>query len=346
MLQFSFTEEEINLLKEEKANNPHPIIRRKAEVIYLRSLNIENKLIEKISLVSHTTITDYVRQYQQGGIESIKQLNYKGQPSKLNNFKEEIVASLDQNPVGTLKEAKARILEITGVKISINQVKEYLDKVGIKRRKVKQIPDKLDIEAQENFKKQELEPLIEKAKKKLIHLFFVDAAHFVHMPFLGFLYSLTAVFVKASAGRKRYNVLGALNAITKEIVTFTNFSYINSYSICSLMDELKVKYFDLPISLILDNAKYQNNKFVKAYADQLGIELVFLPAYSPNLNLIERLWKFIKKEVLYSTYYKNFSDFINAINQCLEDTNGKHKKALSTLLTLKFQSFENATIKP
>jgi len=239
VIVINFTEEEIDLLKEEKACNTHPIIRKRVEVVYLKSIGISNQLIEKIVSVTHTTVTNYLKLYQQGGIEALKQLNYKGQKSKLHDFKEEIVESIEQNPVGSLKEAKARIAEITGIELSLNQIKEYLDKVGIKRRKVKQIPDKLDIEAQEEYKKQTLEPLIEQAKKKLIHLFFVDAAHFVFMPFLGYLYSLTTIFVKASAGRKRYNVLGALNAITKEIVTFTNFSYINSYSICS---------FDFPFS--------------------------------------------------------------------------------------------------
>ena len=318
MIVINFTEEEKDVLKrtkKETASNTHSIIRNRVEVVYLKSLGISNKLIEKIVLVSHTTVTNYLKLYQKGGIESLKQLNYKGQRSKLHDFSEEIIASIEQDPVGSLKEARARIAEITGIELCLTQVKEYLDKVGIKRRKVKQIPDKLDIEAQEEYKNQTLEPLIEQAKEKLIHLFFVDAAHFVFMPFLGYLYSLTTIFVKASAGRKRYNVLGALNAVTKEIVTFSNFSYINSYSICSLMDKLKAQYVDLPIYLILDNAKYQKNAFVQAYADELGIHLEYLPAYSPNLNLIERLWKFIKKEVLYSTYYKSFSEFTTAINR-------------------------------
>ena len=112
------------------------------------------------------------------------------------------------------------------------------------------------------------------------------------------------------------------------------------------MDKLKTHYRDLPIFIVLDNARYQKNEFVKAYAKSLNIQLVFLPPYSPNLNLIERLWRFIKKEALYSTYYENFSDFTQAINQCLEDTKGKYKSELESLLSLNFQSFKNATIIP
>ena len=346
MIQISFTEDEISELKKEKDNNPFPKIRRRCYVLYLKSQSYAHKEIAKIIGISPQTVTDHLKLYQKGGIESLKTLNYKGQPSKLHGYKDEIKTSLEQNPVGTYKEAKARIKVITGIELSIPQVRYFLNQIGFNRRKVKQIPDKLDVEKQEEFKTETLEPLIEKAKNNEIHLFFVDAAHFVLRPFLGFLYCLTTLYVKTSAGRKRYNVLGALNAITKEITTFTNCSYINSFSVCQLMDRLKAKYIDLPVYLVMDNARYQNNNFVKAYAEMLDITLIFLPAYSPNLNLIERLWKFIKKKVLYSTYYKEFPDFTNAIDQCIHDTKGKYNDEIHSLLTLNFQTFKNAEIKP
>ena len=77
-------------------------------------------------------------------------------------------------------------------------------------------------------------------------------------------------------------------------------------------------------------------------AAQLGIELLFLPPYSPNLNLIERLWKFVKKKCLYSKYYDNFEKFQKAISECLENASTQHKKELESLLTLKFQTFEKS----
>jgi len=347
MIKLTFTEEDIAVLKKEKDYNPFPQVRRRCEVVYLKSQGFKNKDIEKIVGISHGTVSVHLRLYQQGGIEALRTLNYKGQPSELHQYTDQIKASFEAQPVGTLKEARARIKELTGIELSIPQIKHFLDHIGCKRRKVKQVPNKLDIEKQESFKQEELEPLIEKAQNKEIHLVFMDAAHFVLRPFLGFLYCFTTLFVKASAGRKRYNVLGALDAITKELTIFTNFTYINSFSICALLDKLKAHYADgLPIYVIADNARYQKNKFVQAYADKLGITLVFLPAYSPNLNLIERLWKFVKKKVLYSVYYADFSAFTSAIDQCLADTQDKYKEELSTLLTLNFQTFKNAKIKP
>jgi len=103
---------------------------------------------------------------------------------------------------------------------------------------VKQIPVKADIEAQETFKTEGLEPLVEQAQAGKIALFFVDAAHFVMLPFLGYLHSLTVRFIKAASGRQRFSVLGALNAITKEVVTITDHGYINALSVCELFQKL------------------------------------------------------------------------------------------------------------
>lgn len=100
----------------------------------------------------------------------------------------------------------------------------------------------------------------------------------------------------------------------------------------------------MPITIVLDNARYQRCKLVIEKATELKIELLFLPPSSPNLNLIERLWKFVKKEVLYSQYYDNFEKFKEAITNCLEETETKHKKALDSLLSLKFQTFSKTKV--
>ena len=211
---------------------------------------------------------------------------------------------------------------------------------------MKQIPAKADVEAQESFKTETLEPLVEQAHQHQLHLFFVDAAHFVMLPFLGYLYSLTVRYVKSASGRKRFNVLGALNAVSHELVTITNHAYINALAVCELLEKLYALYDDLPIVLVLDNARYQKCQLVLEKAYSLNIQLIFLPPYSPNLNLIERLWKFVKKEVLYNQYYQDYDQFCTAISDCLDQTHTTHQAALETWLTPKFQSFKNVTFNP
>ena len=85
-------------------------------------------------------------------------------------------------------------------------------------------------------------------------------------------------------------------------------------------------------------------KVVQNLAEELGIELLYLPPYSPNLNLIERLWKFVKKKCLYAKYYEDFSEFSSAISGCLDSAHLKQKKELDSLLTLRFQTFKKTQI--
>lgn len=190
--------------------------------------------------------------------------------------------------------------------------------------------------------KKTLQPRIEEAKEGKRALFFLDAAHFVLAPFLGYLWSFTRLFLKAPSGRQRFNVLGALNAMTHELITVTNTAYINSQTVCDLLWKIAQLNLKIPITLVLDNARYQRCDLVKQFAEQLNIELLFLPAYSPNLNLIERLWKFVKKQCLYSKYYSDFAGFQNAISDCLSKTHSTYKQELDSLLTLNFQTFKKS----
>ena len=196
---------------------------------------------------------------------------------------------------------------------------------------------------QDEFRKNELETRIKLAKKGLIKLFFVDAAHFVHGAFLGYVWSKVRMFIPTPSGRKRYNVLGAIEAINHDLIKITNDSYINAESFCLLLVELYKQNYKEPISLVLDNAKYQKCELVTKTALLLGIELLYLPSYSPHLNIIERLWKWLKKDCLYSKYYETFAYFKQAIDGSLKKVNSENIE-LKSLLNLKFQSFKKAQI--
>jgi len=152
------------------------------------------------------------------------------------------------------------------------------------------------------------------------------------------------LFIPSPSGRKRFNVLAALDAVSKEIITVTNETYINAESVCQLLAEIAKLGLDKPITLILDNARYQKCALVQNYAAALNIELLYLPSYSPHFNLIERLWKFVRKECLYSKYYQKFPDFKQVIDSCIRNANTIHKDELESLLTWNFQSFKNVEI--
>jgi transposase len=240
-------------------------------------------------------------------------------------------------------EAGARIAELTGVERKPTQIRQFLKRLGMKPRKVAAIPAKADVAVQHKFKAQTLEPKLAEAQAGQRAVFFVDAAHFVLAPFLGIVWCFTRLFLKAPSGRQRFNVLGALNAITKEMITVTNDSYITAVEVCQLLDKLAALNLGVPLSVILDNARYQRCALVEEHARRLGIELLFLPSYSPNLNLIERFWKYVKKDCLYSRYYQTFAQFKAAIVTCIADAPVKKEAQLHSLLSLRFQVFEAST---
>jgi len=344
MLRIDFTQEDIDQLHYERYHYPHPLVQKKMEALYLKSQGMKHKEICSLCQISKTTLTGYVRQYQLGGIEELKKIDCKGQPSELNKYSDILKEHFEKHPPSTVAEAQDVIEKLTGIKRSPTQIREFMKRVGLRCLKVGYVPGKAveseKMEAIETYRKEMLEPLLEEAIRGERAVFFVDAAHFVHRAYLGFLWCFVRTFICSHSGRKRFNVLGAVNAVTKEIITITNETYINSESICQLLFKLASLSLKVPITIVLDNARYQKCKLVQDYAKELNIQLCYLPSYSPQLNLIERLWKLIRNECLYSKYYPNFADFKAAISNCIATANTDNQEKLNSLLTLKFQTFK------
>ena len=338
MIKITLSVSERAVLRDLHQNHIHTVIRQRAHVMLLRSENIPNNRISIITGLSETTIIDYAHQYLENGVSWVTTLNFRKPVSQLQSFDEAIKAYFEKNPVSTISQACKEVDKLTGVTVKNTQMRAFLKKLGIKWRKVGGIPAKVDIEAQQKFHDEQLPPRLEEAKVGKRAVYFMDAAHFVMGAFLGFLWCVTRVFVRTPSGRQRFNVLGALNAITKKLEMVTNDSYITSIQVCELLKKL-AESTALPITIVLDNARYQKCALVMDLAKKLGIELLWLPSYSPNLNLIERLWKLTKKECLNSKYYNNFALFGGAISSFLTTMGNTHQKQLDSLLTLKFQLF-------
>lgn len=200
------------------------------------------------------------------------------------------------------------------------------------------------VQTQAEFLETELKPRLDAAQAGEGHVFFVDAAHFVFGTFVCCLWSFTRIFVRAASGRQRFNVLGAWNAVTRQLIAVTNTTVVNTETMSELLWKIAVLGLTGPITLVLDNARYQHNAAVKALASQLGITLLFLPSYSPNLNLIECLWKFIKRRALYGRYHPTFADFQAAIQETIDGLPTTHAEKLKTLMTLNFQVFKDVSL--
>lgn len=346
MLKIEFTTAEIKALHHERFHHPHPRVQQKMEAVYLKSQQLPHHQICRLCDITGNTLRSYLREYQLGGIEQLKQLNFYRPVSQLLAHRDSLEEALQKHPPASIKQAQHLIAAATKIARSPTQVRNFLRQLGLQCRRVGMIPAKADVEKQAEFLAQELEPRLAEATAGTRKVFFLDAAHFVLAPFLGFLWSVARLFIQAPSGRQRFNVLGAVDAISKDIFLVTNQTYITAVQVCALLTQLAAASAGLPLTVVLDNARYQRCQVVLAHAAQLGIELLFLPPYSPNLNLIERLWKFVKKQCLYSQYYDQFEKFKQAISDCLENASVKHKDELNSLLTLKFQTFEKAQSMP
>lgn len=341
MLQLNLSDAEIQHLNYERYYYPCPHVQKRIQSVYFKNFGMSNKEIGGLTGLSRETVGLWVSIYLESGFEALCQFNYGTNKSELDNHTQSILSSFTERPPMSSNEAKSRIEELTGISRSPSQVRAFMKRSKLRYIKAGHIPAKADKEKQQQWVKTTLDPAIVEAQKGECHLLFMDAAHFILEPFVCALWCVTRLFIKASAGRNRINVLGVVNAITKEILTFNNTSYINAETIVSFFKKLRVHYGDMPLKIVLDNARYQHCTLVEEAAKSLGITLLFLPSYSPNLNIIERLWKFTKKKILYAKYYETPDKFHLAITGFFQTVNQKYNAELEKLLTLNFQFFQN-----
>ena len=344
------TAEQQRIVNEERACHPHPRVREKMLVLWLVHCGLTRQKAAQVAGVGRATVQRYLAAFRDGGLDGLRRWGVKGRTSELAAYSDLIRQSFRESPVCTIAEACERLQRLTGLRRGPTQVRKFLRDLGLKWRRARPIPvppnDTLaeHIATQAQFLDTKLNPVLDAARAGHGHVFFVDAAHFVFGTFLCCLWSFARVFVRAASGRQRFNVLGAWDAVTQELISVTNTTVVNTQTMCQLLGEIAAAGLAGPITLVLDNARYQRNAVVQALAAQLGITLLYLPSYSPNLNLIERLWKFIKRRALYGRYHPTFRDFQGAIQETLDGLGTVHAERLKTLMTLKFQTFEDVSL--
>jgi len=158
------TEAERKALDYERYHHPHPLVQRKMEVVWLKSQGKAAQEISQLANVGVSTAYRYLAEYRAGGLESIKQVNLYRPQSELVGQQRTIEADFRAHPPATMKEAAHRIEQLTGIKRGPTQVRQFLQAIGLKRRKVGMIPAKADLAGQAHFKAEMLEPLLEEAK--------------------------------------------------------------------------------------------------------------------------------------------------------------------------------------
>lgn len=153
MIQIEFTEEAIDELRYQRFNHPHPRVQRKMEALLLKSDGLPHHRITRILGISENTLREYLREYEEGGIERLKTVRFYRPQSELVEYHQSLEAYFEEHPPATVNEAAAKIEELTGIRRGLTQVRKFLDSLGLRPRKVGMIPAKADVEEQERFKK-------------------------------------------------------------------------------------------------------------------------------------------------------------------------------------------------
>lgn len=287
-------------------------------------------------LLDTDTIRRYCRIYVEEGKEALLILHYSGKSSKLNSDQlEEIRAHVKEQIPSSVKEVVEYIRTRFGVEYSESAVIFLLHRLGFVYKKPKLVPGKADPEKQEEFLNEldELKASLDEGDRVI----YMDGVHPQHnsKPAYGWMEKGQDTVLKSNAGRQRININGALDAESLEVLIEVD-DAVNAQSTIALFKQLEGKYPSAKrIVVISDNARYYRSKLVNDYLENSRIEIKFLPPYAPNLNLIERLWRFMNKKVRNNKYYEKFTQFESAVFDFFDNLH-EYTDELASLLKLNF----------
>lgn len=288
--------------------------------------------VSDLLLIDENTVRNNYQLFVEHGLSGILTYNYV---KPLSYLSEEELQKLDSHLQRKMyvysKDIRHFIEKTYSVTYTLEGVRALLARLNYVYKKTKHLPGKGDLEKQKAFEREYRRLKARKGKEDKIY--FMDGVHPLHNSMLcnGWIKKGTEKAVKSNTGRDRLNINGACNVENAEVIIHEDVS-VNAQSTIQLFDKMQVHQPKGNMFVIADNAKYYRSNLVSEYIKtNTRVKLIFLPPYSPNLNLIERLWKFYKKEVLYDKYYETFKEFKQKTKLFFENI-ATHKDELITLL--------------
>lgn len=291
--------------------------------------------IAKVLLLSHEGIRKHLIDYHD---KAKLQTENGGNYSKLTAEEEnDLIKHLEINNYIYARDIGLHIEKQYGISYSLAGVIKLLHRLGFSYKKPKLIPGKLDASKQEEFRLQYA--LLKGNLAQDEAIYFMDSAHpqYQTRARFGWIRKNVVKTLPSFSGWKRKHIIGAINLKDLAVVTTDN-PKVNGDYVIEFLKKLEEKNKDKnKIYLICDNAGYHKSKKVKEYLQNRKIELLFLPPYSPNLNPIERLWKFMHSIVTNNRFYPDFESFSRSLYGFF-DKIPHYKEKLKTLITDNFQT--------
>ncbi|MBI1307094.1 MAG: IS630 family transposase [Bacteroidetes bacterium] len=297
--------------------------------------------ISECLLISDESINNWKKLYQVDGIDALLSDNYKGGTSLLSvAMEQELTGHLEEHLYVHSSDIIQHIEKKYNVRYSTSGVKDLLHRLGFTWKKPKHVPGKADAKRQETFLEQYSE--IKAAKQTDDQIYFVDSAHPMHnsQPACGWIRKGKQKTLKANSGRQRLNLNGALRLGDNQVIV-QEAEVINSQAMIALFKQIEKKQPEGLIYLVLDNARYNKSKQIKSFQKKHErFQFLYLPPYSPNLNLIERLWRFYRSKILHNRYYEKFNVFRDCTKLFFQNINAFHLE-MKSLFTDNFQIIPN-----
>lgn len=328
MNRIELSEEEKSQLKRiHKYTHNNSMRENRIRVVLLCDKNMSREEIKEILLLDLQTIRRYINDFKQFRMDSIDIED--GRKSSSGNKKEispkeeeEVKKFVQDNLIEEAKEVQNYIKEKFDISYHVNTVIKLLHDLGFSYKKVVAIPQKANTIASTE-KQLEFEDKYKKLKDELKedeNILFLDGVHPTHNTKPGFAWIEKGEekLIETNSGRERVNLNGAYNINSGEVIVNPS-ETIDTHSTFKLFDTIIENYSDTEGNLYLfsDNATYYKSLILQEALKTekyKRIKMIFLPAYAPNLNPIERVWKFFKKNVLENKFYKTFTEFKSAID--------------------------------
>jgi len=327
----------LKLAHREARRNERAKLADKIKAVYLLGSGWKISDISEALLLDDNTIYRYNDIYLEKGLSGLSENNHKGRELYLMSSEmNDLDSFLQEQPCRTTKQAIQYVEQEFGVTYSISGMNALLKKLGYTYKKPKVVPGKANKEAQKKFIKK-----YENIRNNMElddSLFFMDGVHPQHNPIIqyGWFKKGAETIINTNARHHRLNINGVIDIDTKEVIVH-NHASLNEEATLDMLEELRKFRPKGKIYLVLDNAGYYNTKRVKEFAQHTEIILLYLPPYSPNLNLIERLWGLLQRETLYNHYYSTFDEFKQACGDFFMGLPDQQEK-LQTLFTEKFET--------
>jgi transposase len=303
--------------------------------MYDRGYSLEE--IAEALLLSHEAIRKHLRDYQRHN--KLHTDNGGGLPKLDKSLHQELSRHLEENNYILVKDICAYVKAEYGVSYTVSGMTRLLYRIGFVYKKPKIVPGKLDAQKQEEFKAKYRE--LKAGLKSDEAIYFMDSVHpqYQARARYGWIKKGTNKTLPSFSGWKRKHIVGAINVDDLDLVQADKPKINGDYIVEFLKKLDESTESKSKIYLICDNAGYHKARKVKEYLAGSKIELIFLPPYSPNLNPIERLWKFMHSKATNNRYYENFERFTEAILKFFADI-PKYKDALRSLINDNFQTIK------